>query len=612
MRHDMMRIIHEAPDMQVEDLGSRDAMDGLASSKDGLASRCMTQAITYNESTYLAVFTDVIVSLDLGEFRTGREHYETHGAREGRLTDERYVKARGLTDVDGIQAEFPFSIDSILYSWGGFALIVGWVDDRTSPLSSLSIFAREGGSWNTTGFGRVRRDDAEDALSAPAGHLFGFWLVVQLGKDLTVTQPWAIRGRLANGHFTQAEVSARQLSDTNLRTTILSYFAETKYLGNREIESFLSLEADIGWELVQLNRSITNAVLAGAWVTYYGPQRKAYDGSILVCLFGKLEFIFLQSAFFSMSVGAENYEFIYVSNSPELTEALEKEARLCAKIYGISIVLVCLPDNAGFGAANNIAARYARSKRLMITNPDVFPRDKDWAARHLALIENLPADQTRIFGAPLYYDDGSLMHHGMYFEIDEGISVKPDSISTRRIIRTEHYAKGAPAWSPQFVCPRKVSAITGAFISIDRAWFERLGGFNEEFLFGHYEDADLSLRSLACGQPVWMQDFPLWHMEGEGSIRLQEHEGGILVNRWLFTKRWGELIAKDLRGPNPSCAALQMSAPIVAPLAAPALAPGTSEPLVVAPRKQTERRRASGQARGKGLDGVYVCFPSVD
>jgi GT2 family glycosyltransferase len=612
MPHDMMRIMPIAAGEQIDDAGAGIACAGLADFDSSLASRSMTQAIAYNEATYLAVFDDVIVSLDLGEFRTGREHYESHGAREGRLTDERYLKALGLAAVDGKQAEFPFSIDSILYSHGGFVLIVGWVDDRISPLASLSIFAGEGGSWNTTGFGRVRRVDAEGVLIAPVGHLFGFWAVVQLCKGLAVTQPWSIRGRLANGSFTQAQVSARLLSDTNLRSTILSYFAETKYLGNRETESFLSLEADIGWELVRLNRSITNSLRAGAWVAYYGPQRSAYHGSIIVCLFGKLEFIFLQSAFFSMAAGAENYEFIYVSNSPELTEALEKEARICAKIYGLSIVLVCLPDNAGFGPANNIAAQFARSKRLMITNPDVFPRDNDWAARHLAIVDNLPAEQTRIFGAPLYYDDGSLMHHGMYFDIDAGISVKPDGISTQRMIRTEHYAKGAPAWSTQFACPRKVSAITGAFISIDRTWFERLDGFSEDFLFGHYEDADLSLRSLTHGQPVWIQDFPLWHMEGEGSVRRHEHEGGILVNRWLFTRRWGQLIAKELRGPNPSCAALQMSPPIVVPVAVPVLLHAAAGPQVIAPHKRPGRRRANGVAKGKGLEGPYNCFPNGD
>jgi GT2 family glycosyltransferase len=523
-----------------------------------------TIALEFDEQAYLSVYDDVIVSLDTGEFNTAREHFEHHGQREGRLTDERYIRALGLGPVSASSGDtLTINIDTVVCCRSGTALIVGWVDDRDSGLHSISMFAGGQKAWNTTAFGRVRRPDVESILEAAPGHLFGFWAVAKLGVELSANESWVVRGRRENGHFGQRETKTRLVSETDLRTTILGYFATTEYYGNRNIECFQSLESGIGTGLIDLNRRITASVISGAWVSYYGPTRGTFLGSIVVCLFGKHEFLFLQSALFSLAPRAQEYEYIYVSNSPQLTEVLEKEARICARIYGISIVLVCLPDNAGFGAANNVAARFARSKRLLITNPDVFPRDNDWAQRHAAIIENSPIDQTLMFGAPLFYDDGSLMHHGMYFEIDAGISVRPDGIYARPMIRTEHYAKGAPAWSRQFVCPRPVPAITGAFISADRDWFEALGGFNEDFLFGHYEDADLSLKSLARGKPVWMQEFPLWHMEGKGSIRQSAHDGGTLVNRWLFTKQWGDLISSELRGSEPSCLALRPSGVLV-------------------------------------------------
>jgi GT2 family glycosyltransferase len=125
------------------------------------------------------------------------------------------------------------------------------------------------------------------------------------------------------------------------------------------------------------------------------------------------------------------------------------------------------------------------------------------------------------------------------------------------MVRVEHYGKGAPSWSRQFECPRPVPAVTGAFISVDRDWFETLGGFNEDYLFGHYEDADLSLRSLIRGKPVWVHDFPLWHLEGKGSVRRPPHEGGSMVNRWLFSQLWGDLITRDLAGPSALSNAMQ-------------------------------------------------------
>jgi GT2 family glycosyltransferase len=196
---------------------------------------------------------------------------------------------------------------------------------------------------------------------------------------------------------------------------------------------------------------------------------------------------------------------------------------------------------------------------VIFINPDVFPRDRLWAQKHEALIETLPREHTAIFGAPLYYDDGSLMHGGMHFVVDQGLSVKPGAISAHRMVRVEHYGKGAPVWSDKYTGSRPVPAVTGAFISADREWFQSLGGFTEDYIFGHYEDADLCLKSLRQGVPVWLHDIRFWHLEGKGSVRLPPHEGGSLVNRWLFTRRWGNAIAAGLAGPAPTHPLLQMN-----------------------------------------------------
>jgi GT2 family glycosyltransferase len=229
-------------------------------------------------------------------------------------------------------------------------------------------------------------------------------------------------------------------------------------------------------------------------------------------------------------------------------------------LYALPITLVILPGNAGFGAANNVAARVARSDRLLIVNPDVFPRDLDWARKHSKLLETLPREQTRLFGVPLYYDDGSLMHGGMYFEIDTGLSLARGTPAPARLCRTEHYGKGAPASFLKFNRPRPVPAVTGAFMSVERDWYEHLCGFTEDFIFGHYEDGDLCLKSIAAGTAAWVHDIRLWHLEGKGSTRRPHHEGGSLVNRWLFSSRWIGMIEDGLLGPEPTHALLRASA----------------------------------------------------
>jgi GT2 family glycosyltransferase len=305
---------------------------------------------------------------------------------------------------------------------------------------------------------------------------------------------------------------------------------------------------------------ISRALTSRPHIERFVGHRRPCKGSIVVCLYGKAEYMFLQCALFSGRPGIEDYEFVYVSNSPELAEPLLQEARLCAATYGINLTIVLLSGNAGFGAANNVAVAASQSGRTLIVNPDVFPLDQNWAAKHTTLVETLPAEQTAIFGAPLYYDDGSLMHGGMYFDGDSAISVERSAFRTNLTLRVEHFGKGAPPSAARFLASRPVPAVTGAFISCDRAWFEKLGGFSEEYVLGHYEDADLSLKSLGEGRAPWIHNIKLWHLEGKGSGRRQAiHEGASIVNRWLFNRRWAPTVAADLLGRRPSHPLLQVA-----------------------------------------------------
>jgi GT2 family glycosyltransferase len=145
------------------------------------------------------------------------------------------------------------------------------------------------------------------------------------------------------------------------------------------------------------------------------------------------------------------------------------------------------------------------------------------------------------------------MHGGMYFDIDTA----PDFAGARAmtgLLRVEHYGKGAPPDTARFLRARPVPAVSGAFMSVSKPWFEKLGGFTEDYVFGHYEDADLCMKSRNAGCPPWLHDVKLWHLEGKGSSRRAEHEGGSLVNRWLFNKTWGPRIAREMLGPDVAAA----------------------------------------------------------
>jgi GT2 family glycosyltransferase len=468
--------------------------------------------------------------------------------------DPRQQVVRVLTAVvgDPMPAYFAQKPEVVIVSRGGGVLIVGWADDKADPIDAVRVV---GADWRLTFDGaslaRVRRADVEAALQATVDHTYGYFGFVFAGGPLTAGG-LDVEVRLRSGRSATLRLVARLVDDVDLRDTALSYVAGGHHFGNAQVQAIAGLDRSIGYELVRLNNHITNELIAGPYVERFGSPRASFEGSLIICLYGKPEFLFLQAALFSAVTGMERHELIFVSNSPELSEILLREARAAALIYGLSITVVILTGNAGFGAANNVGVKVARSQRILIVNPDVFPRDADWARRHAEIVATAPADQTRLFGAALYYDDGSLMHGGMYFDVDGAISLENRRYRVCQLLRVEHYGKGTPASLPDFVRPRPVPAVTGAFISCDRAWFERLGGFTHDYVFGHYEDADLCLKSLRAGVAPWMHDLRMWHLEGKGSVRLPVHEGGSLINRWLFSSTWGLTVSADLLGPAPT------------------------------------------------------------
>ena len=519
-------------------------------------------ASDFLESAYLAAFPKVEEAIRAGQFKSALDHYMRRGAGEGRLAEPRYLKAlAALQSIRSITLQPPTSvarpgevasgIDVLMVAPGHSCCVIGWVDDRQQSLDAVSLQLADGRCIRSTQIARCRRPDAEVAVGVAFGQLLGFWALFTAEFAMGALQGAAIV--LHCGDIEAAHTaSPKSMSAAALRDTIFEYFAGTSYFGSPVVESFIQMESGIGEGLMRHNKALSAEICARAYVERFGPQNRKFSASIVVCLYGRIEYFFLQAAFFSGAAGAMNYEFIYVCNSPELTEGLQREARIAARQYGTSITLVFLPDNAGFGAANNVAISCARSERVLILNPDVFPRDAGWAVGHADIVANLPASQTMLFGAPLFYDDGSLMHGGMYFEIDSGLSVKGTGFTRRDMLRVEHYGKGAPPDFEVYRGSSRVPAVTGAFISANRGWFEKLGGFSEEYVFGHYEDADLCLKSWQAGVPVWRHEIPMWHLEGKGSVRRATHEGGSMINRWHFTSTWLDVVVADFHGPTPS------------------------------------------------------------
>lgn len=185
--------------------------------------------------------------------------------------------------------------------------------------------------------------------------------------------------------------------------------------------------------------------------------------------------------------------------------------------------------NLGFLRSCNRAAERAQGKRLVFLNNDVnlFP---DWLD---ALVETFEQhDKVGIVGSKLIFGDCTLQEAG-------GI-IWADGTGA-------NYGRGGHPDDPRYNFVRDVDYVSGASLMIDRALFERLGGFDERYIPAYYEDTDLCFRVREAGcRVIYQPRSVLIHYEGATSGR-SEDEGvkrHQAVNRMVFADRWKDVLQR--------------------------------------------------------------------
>ncbi len=168
----------------------------------------------------------------------------------------------------------------------------------------------------------------------------------------------------------------------------------------------------------------------------------------------------------------QNFEVIIVDNGSDDngTTGLEE------KYPKLNLRVERLPSNLGFAAANNLGARLARGKWLVLLNADAFP-EEDWLAELLRASESHPeiasfSSRQIQAGNPEILDGAGDAYHvsGLAWRIGLGYP-------------SERYGlDSAEIFSP---CAAAAMYLREAFLDV--------GGFDEDF-FSYFEDVDLGFR----------------------------------------------------------------------------------------------------------------------
>jgi GT2 family glycosyltransferase len=152
--------------------------------------------------------------------------------------------------------------------------------------------------------------------------------------------------------------------------------------------------------------------------------------------------------------------------------------------------------NLGFAAGNNLAARHARGRHLMLLNPDALPAPGT-LRRGIELMENQP--RCGLGGGELRGPDGSRQPSARMFPTlrDEFFTLTG---LAARYPRSRLFARLDRRWADPDQ-PAQVDWIPGAFVFIRASVWRWLGGFDERF-FMYYEEVDLCRRLRAVGMQV--------------------------------------------------------------------------------------------------------------
>jgi len=404
--------------------------------------------------------------------------------------------------------------------------VTGWSRDQDGRADELWLHAPEGASARAGAEAfRYKRPDVEQhytELLDDAEHKDGFIAYLELRGTTRLTSGWRA---LLTGPGGAGEVACGPAISDPLaaRRVVLQALARERIGGpltvNHVYPAVERLQARIGGGSVSETHR-------------FGARPVDPSVSIVVPLYGRIDFVEHQLVHFAHDPEIGECELIYVLDSPELADQLIIQASHLHRLCGIPLTLVILERNVGFGAANNAAVAEASGEAVLLLNSDVIPATGGWVGRLLAALRSDPG--LGAVGPKLLFEDDTIQHAGMHFEIQPSSSIWTNA----------HYFKGMHRSLPQANVERDVPAVTGACMMVPRDVYRELGGLSARYVQGDYEDSDFCLRLHMLGKRVrYVPDAELYHLEAQSypdDLRRLTRS----YNSWLQTHLWSDEIER--------------------------------------------------------------------
>lgn len=192
--------------------------------------------------------------------------------------------------------------------------------------------------------------------------------------------------------------------------------------------------------------------------------------------------------------------------------------------------LVRSAQNLGFAAGNNLAARHAQGRVLLLLNPDALP-EPGCVARGLALMDQHL--DVGLAGARLLAEDGATQPSARMFPTLAQEAIVMTGLAAR-FPRSRLFGRLDRTWADP-AQPAPVDWVPGAFALVRRSLFDTLGGFDERF-FLYYEEVDLCRRIKAAGHRV--QYWPELRVQHIGGVSARTVAGATVAQAGSQLTLW--------------------------------------------------------------------------
>lgn len=402
----------------------------------------------------------------------------------------------------------------------------GWVRDAQAELTRLTAVSPEGARIELLdSMHRNRRPDVEsfyEQVGKSEDEKSGFLAYLETPVPSHASEGWLLEMENALGveHEVAGPTVNRNL--TEARAGILSDLERERHWDTPLMDQVAPAVSRIQ-DLLDESTEIEE-------VLEFGTRPGSAEVSIVVPLYGRIDFLEHQLAQFVHDPEMREADLIYVLDSPELAPALEKAASELFDLYRVPFRVAVLSRNGGYSVANNRGASLAEGRLLLLLNSDVLPDRPGWLSRMTAFYDE--KDEIGALGPKLLFEDDTLQHAGLYFRRP------PDGGAWEN----EHYFKGLHRDLPEANVIRPVPAVSGACLMISRDLYEELEGLRGMYVQGDYEDTDLCLRLRESGRETWyLPEVELYHLEGQ-SYSLETRTAMSRYNVWLHSRLWDSAI----------------------------------------------------------------------